>query len=57
MNVDLFWANCKYLALYKDRVIQLYLCGTLVLDPVSSFWFCGFFFLSVCLSLFYFMLS
>lgn len=56
MNVDLFWANCKYLALYKDRVIQLYLCGTLVLDPVSSFWVCVFFFLSDCLSLFYFML-
>lgn len=27
----LFWANCKYLVLYKGRVIELYLCGTCVL--------------------------
>lgn len=27
----LFWANFKYLILYKGRVIELYLCGTCVL--------------------------
>lgn len=35
MNVFLFAVNCKYLVLYKGRVIQLYVI--FVLDLVSSF--------------------